>query len=149
MPNTPRIVPSLIYRDSEAAAAWLERAFGFELAMMVRDKGKPVHIELAHGDALIYVGGDNWSDAIASPAALGGKNTAILSLAVDDVNAHYARAKAAGARILSEPEDQFYGDRTYRALDCEGHFWTFHQKVREVPLEEMERTSGHTIEIRK
>jgi uncharacterized glyoxalase superfamily protein PhnB len=51
---------------------------------------------------------------------------------VDDVDAHFARAKAAGASILEEPTDQFYGDRRYIARDLEGHEWTFATHVRDV-----------------
>jgi uncharacterized glyoxalase superfamily protein PhnB len=150
MAAAPALTPSLVYRDPDAAILWLERAFGFELTLIVRDPGgKPGHIQMALGDAHIYIGGDAWLDCIASPASLGGKNTQILSVMVADVNAHYARAKAAGARIAAEPEDQFYGDRVYRAFDLEGHYWTFNQKVREVSIEEMERVSGLKLETRK
>ena len=56
---------------------------------------------------------------------------------VDDVDAHCVQAKAAGATITQEPEDQFYGDRVYRATDPEGHVWVFTQHVRDVSPEEM------------
>ena len=58
--------------------------------------------------------------------------------AVDDADAHCAAARAAGAEIMQEPQDQFYGDRTYRARDLEGHHWTFGQHLRDVTAEEME-----------
>lgn len=142
----PALVPSLIYRDPEAAMHWLERAFGFEIDLVVRDEhGKAVHIEMQHEGAFLYVGGDTWNPNLTSPSTIGGKNTSVLSLSVTDVSAHYARAKAAGTRIVAEPEDQFYGDRVYRALDVEGHLWTFHQKVRDVSIEEMERVTGHKM----
>lgn len=150
MAKAQTLVPSLIYKDSEKAMTWLEQVFGFEIAMVVRDdKGKAIHIEMSHGEALLYVGNDDWSELIASPASLGGKTTAIMSLHVDDVDAHFARAKTGGARIVAEPEDQFYGDRVYRALDLEGHYWTFHHEARDISITEMERTSGHKIEIKK
>lgn len=56
---------------------------------------------------------------------------------VDDVDAHFDHAKAAGAEILTEPADQFYGDRMYRAKDVEGHEWFFATHVRDVSPEEM------------
>ena len=58
------------------------------------------------------------------------------SVYVDDVDAHYQRALAAGARIANGLRDQFWGDRTYEALDLEGHRWRFHQRIREVPQSE-------------
>lgn len=147
---SPGIVPSLVYKDPLTAIGWLERAFGFELSMMVKDPdGKLAHIEMALGDALIYVGDDQWGDHLAYPSALGGKNTQILSVNVPDVNAHYERARKAGARIAAEPQDQFYGDRVYRCFDCEGHYWTFHQKVAEVSVAEMEKITGFKIDVRK
>ncbi len=56
---------------------------------------------------------------------------------MDDVDGHYERAKAAGAKIVEELADQFYGDRRYRAEDPEGHQWAFGQHVRDVPPEEL------------
>jgi uncharacterized glyoxalase superfamily protein PhnB len=56
---------------------------------------------------------------------------------VDDVDAHFAHAREAGATIAAEPADQFYGDRNYRAIDPEGHQWIFSTHVRDVPPEEM------------
>ena len=64
----------------------------------------------------------------------------------DDIDGHCAKARAAGAEILAAPEDQFYGDRTYRARDPEGHIWTFGQTVRAVSREEAEKASGLRIE---
>jgi len=81
------------------------------------------------GDGYIMIGGE-WIDYVASPASIGGKNTQSihvhLASGLDD---HCERARAAGATILQEPADQFYGDRTYRARDPEGHVWTFGQTV--------------------
>ena len=61
---------------------------------------------------------------------------------VEDLAAHYERARAAGARITQGPTLQFYGDRTYRALDLEGHVWNFAEKEKDVSLEEIEETMG-------
>ena len=76
---------------------------------------------------------DQWR----SPKSLGGSVTQSLYIYVDDVDAHYGRARAAGAKILSDPEDMFWGDRTYMAQDPEGHRWTFAKQVREVAPEDM------------
>ena len=56
-----------------------------------------------------------------------------LSVYVDDVDAHYARARAEGAEILAEPADQFWGARSYWVRDLEGHQWFFQQQLRDVP----------------
>jgi uncharacterized glyoxalase superfamily protein PhnB len=81
------------------------------------------------GDGLIMVGSE-WSDDHRSPASLGGKNTQSVHLQLQaDIDGHCERARVAGAEIVMEPETQFYGDRTYRARDPEGHIWTFGQTV--------------------
>lgn len=144
--SRPVIVPSLFYNDPQSALDFLEEAFGLELAMSVTDdEGHILHAEMAFNNARIMVGGANWAPWPHSPQSLEGANTQGLHMAVENVDEHCARARSAGAQIIAEPEDQFYGDRTYRALDCEGHFWTFSHKVREVSIEAMEAASGFQI----
>ena len=97
------------------------------------------------GESYISLGSE-WAEFIASPASVGGKNTQFVRVQLQDgIDAHCERARAAGAEILQEPADQFYGDRTYRARDPEGHVWTFSQTVRYVSREEAERVSGLKI----
>jgi uncharacterized glyoxalase superfamily protein PhnB len=81
-----------------------------------------------------------------SPASLDGQGTQFVRVALESgLDAHCATAEAAGARITQRPETQFYGSRVYRALDSEGHVWTFDQPVSEVPLAAMESASGLKI----
>jgi len=143
----PALAASVFYQDPWAALEFLEQAFGFERSMVITDKeGRLAHSELRYGDSLIYLGSE-WMDYIASPAAIGGKNTQSVHVCLKDgIEAHRDRARAAGAVILQEPTDQFYGDRTYRARDPEGHVWTFGQAVRMVSREDAERASGLKIE---
>ena len=73
-----------------------------------------------------------------SPRSIGGGNTQLLSVFVDDVDAHCTRARAEGAEIFREPETNDYGleyamDRTYGALDPDGHLWFFMQRLRDPP----------------
>ncbi len=137
----------LSYRDPKAALDWLERVFGFRRVMVITDEsGVIVHAELSFGDGQVMIGGE-WSEGHKSPASLGGKNTQSVHVHLrEDVDAHAARAAAAGAEILMPPTDQFYGDRTYRTHDLEGHVWTFGQTVKAVSREEAERASGLKIE---
>ena len=143
----PSLIAAVFYKDPWAALDWLENAFGFERSMVITDKdGKLGHSEMRFGDSILGVGSE-WADFVASPASVGGKNTQMIHVHVpDDIDAHCARAAAAGATIVQEPTDQFYGDRTYRARDPEGHVWTFGQTVRRVSREEAERASGLKIE---
>ena len=88
------------------------------------------------GDGYIMVGRE-WAAFAASPATIDGKNTQTIHVHLNDgIDAHCEHARAAGAIILREPEDQFYGDRTYMAKDPEGHVWTFGQNLRYVSREE-------------
>lgn len=87
-----------------------------------------------------------WAEFAKSPASLGGVNTQRAHVQLDrSVDEHYEHAKAAGAEIVQTPSDQFYGDRVYRALDPEGHHWTFSQTIREVSREEAELALGLPI----
>ncbi|MEQ8859699.1 MAG: VOC family protein [Pseudomonadales bacterium] len=142
----PNLTSALVYRDPKAALAWLEQAFGFEVFMLIEDAdGNLAHSEMRFGNAAVMVGSE-WSENHASPAGLGGRNTQTLHISIDgDVDAHCERARQAGAVILEEPATQFYGDRTYRCRDPEGHIWTVAQTVAEVTREQAERASGLKI----
>jgi uncharacterized glyoxalase superfamily protein PhnB len=137
---------AICYQDPKAALDWLENAFGFELIMLIEDgQGNLAHSEMRFGDAVVMVGNE-WSADHKSPKSLGGKNTQTVHIQIDtDVDAHCERARAAGAEILMEPTTQFYGDRTYRCRDPEGHIWTVGQTVQAVTREEAEKASGLKI----
>jgi uncharacterized glyoxalase superfamily protein PhnB len=134
---------ALAYKDPRAAIAWLQDALGFEPTMILTDAdGNIGHSELALGNSYIMVGGE-WAENIKSPANLGEVCTQTIHIQLtEDIDAHCEHARKAGARIVQEPEDQFYGDRTYRLLDPEGHMWTVSQTVRVVPESEWQAASG-------
>ena len=125
-------VPAVFYRDPRQALTWLQSAFGFESALYI--EGKPgdvrtVHAEMTFGNGRIMVGGE-WAEWVKSPRDLGGGNTQSVHVYLArGLDAHCEHARAAGAVITQEPEDQAFGDRTYRAVDLEGHMWTFAQRV--------------------
>lgn len=132
----PQITPYLLYQDVGKAMDWLAAAFGFEEfgERFEGPDGKVVHGAMRYGRGLVMMG---WPGPdYRNPKDLG-QATEQLYVAVDDVDAHYERARAAGAKILREPADQFYGDRNYGAEDPEGHHWYFAQHVRDVSTEEM------------
>ena len=137
------LTSALCYRDPKAALKFLEAAFGFDLVMLIEDaEGNLAHSEMKFGDSLVMIGNE-WTDQHRSPASIQGRNTQSVHIHLDvDVDAHCQRARAAGAEILMEPADQFYGDRTYRCRDLEGHFWTVGAPVRSVTREEAEAESG-------
>lgn len=132
MPQT--ITPYLLYRDGAAAIEYLTRTLGFEEVTRVESPdGRVGHAELRLGDGHVYLGEPG--DAYRNPNDLEAV-TVLIHVYVDDVDAHYARAKDAGAPLEAEPEDRPYGDRSYRTTDPEGHSWFIAQHVRDVPLEE-------------
>ena len=126
----PSVSSALCYRDPKAALVWLEAAFGFEPTMVIlMPDGSLAHSQMSFGDGMIMVGNE-WSSDHASPASIGRKNTQTVHVQLEtDLDGHCEHARKAGAEILQEPETQFYGDRTYRARDPEGHIWTFGQTV--------------------
>lgn len=148
--ESPAFTVSPVYRDPKAATDWLARAFGFELTMAIEGPdGDPAmsHYEMAiDGRGRIMIDGE-WAEWARSPAAVGGANTQTIHVALTgDLDGHCARARNAGATIAAEPADQFYGDRTYRAVDLEGHVWTFSEHIRDVTREEAEAAIGQRIE---
>src|SRR5580704_19797742 len=143
----PTFGSAVFYKDPVAALDWLEKAFGFERMMVITDaKGNLAHSEMKFGDGYIMVGSE-WAEFVASPASVGAKNTQSIHVHLKDgIDAPCQRARAAGAVIVREPADQFYGDRTYMARDPEGHVWSFGQTVRQVSREEAEKASGLKID---
>jgi uncharacterized glyoxalase superfamily protein PhnB len=138
---------ALFYKDPMTALAWLEKAFGFERVMLITDNdGNLAHSEMRFGDGLIMIGTE-WTDYVASPASIGGRNTQSLHVQLaDGIDAHCEHARAAGAVIVRELQNQFYGDRTYSARDPEGHVWSFGQNLQKVSREDAEKASGLKIE---
>jgi uncharacterized glyoxalase superfamily protein PhnB len=122
-PVSNAVIPVLIYEDIEAAHDHLVRVFGFSSDGVERTPdGTVVHAEVRLGPARIWL--HRVTDDLASPRTLTHLNAGLV-VHVDDVDAHFARARAAGATIDREPEDQPYGQREYGARDLEGHHWWF------------------------
>ena len=124
----PRIFPGLRYRDAPAMIAWLGRAFGFtEHAVYRGAAGEVVHAQLALGSGMIMLSSardDRFGAMVGAPGSGPGNGHSIY-VAVDDVDAHHARATAAGAEILMALTDTDYGSRDYICRDPEGHVWCF------------------------
>lgn len=122
--GVPTIVPYFSYRDATAALVWLDQAFGFEKTTeLLDDDGVVVHAEMTFGGGAIMVGtataeqrGQSLPDIPTGPG---------IYVVVPDVDAHHARAEAAGATIVYPPEETEFGTRRYRAKDLEGFEWSF------------------------
>lgn len=125
----PTVIPTLRYRDAASAIDWLCDAFGFERHLVVPGEGGTVaHAQLLCGNGMIMLGSardDEFGRLQKTPAEVGGVGTQSPYVIVPDADAHYERAKAAGAVIVYDIRDEDYGGRGYSCRDPEGHLWSF------------------------
>lgn len=121
------VLPHVNYQSLGEGIAWLARAFGFQ--ELYRYGDGPSGGQMWTGKAAIQV--RQARNGQRSPRQLG-YGTQSLTIFVDDVDAHYVRAKDAGAKILEEPHETEYGEYQYAAEDLDGHHWLFsrHEKDR-------------------
>jgi uncharacterized glyoxalase superfamily protein PhnB len=138
----PRLSSSIFYADASSMIDWLCGAFGFEVRLRIEgEHGRIEHSELAFGDAVVMVGDERtgplmkWGTPFVSPKTAGG-NTQCIMLFVDDVDAHCEHARKHGAKIVDEPSlhdygEEYWADRSYGAVDPEGHLWWFTQRIRD------------------
>jgi uncharacterized glyoxalase superfamily protein PhnB len=132
--TAPRITPYLLYEDAAAAIDWLTQAFGFhEILRYADDEGTVTHAELRLEDGVVFLGhpGPDFQSPKRS-----GERCSLTHVYVDDVDAHFERAKTAGATILAEPHEPGYGDRRYDAEDPEGQRWSFATNLADLPPKE-------------
>ena len=119
------VYPCLYYDDAGAAVEWLCRAFGFTSRLAVPGPdGTLRHSELSLGPGVVMVRSARPEEDCVSPKGLPAIHM-VLSLYVEDPDAHFRRARDAGAEILQEPEETTFGARGYLARDPEGNRWFF------------------------
>lgn len=119
------IFPILRYNDARGAIRWLCATFGFIELFSVPESGPIVrHAQLRLGTNVIMLGSTRPDDGLASPQVLGAATQA-LCVYVEDLDAHFERARLAGAHIANPPSDTDFGAREYHVRDLEGHPWTF------------------------
>ena len=132
----PTLTPVLVYPDVRAAVAWLAEAFGFEERVRV---GEAHRAQLRVGADAAMVVADTWGEREPPDVS---SVTHVLKLRVDDVDAAFARARDAGATVVSEPHTFDYGERSAVVLDLGGHRWELTQTVRDVDPAEWGGTGG-------
>jgi uncharacterized glyoxalase superfamily protein PhnB len=123
--NASWVSPYLTVRDSDAAIAFYQKAFGFEKRFaMTGPDGRTGHVEMVwHGAVIMF--GPEGTGPCKAPVSTGTRSPVALYLYCDDVDALHQRAIAAGAKSERAPQDMFYGDRTCTVIDPEGHVWYF------------------------
>lgn len=134
-----RIIPYLMVDGASAAIDFYKAAFGaVERYRLEMPGGVIGHADLLINGAVVYLADapDEMAGDAANPAKLGGTSV-LLHQYVDEVDGIVARAVAAGATVLREPADQFYGDRSAVVADPFGHQWSLHTHIRDVSPEEM------------
>ena len=123
------IIPTLRYRDAPEMIDWLCKAFGFEKRLVVPgEDGTIAHAQVTYANGMVMVGSardDDFGRLQVPPGSESATVTQSAYIVVPDVDAHHATALAAGARIVTAPEDQPYGGRFYSCRDPEGHLWNF------------------------
>ena len=124
----PTMFPFMGYTDAPAAIDWLCRAFGFEKHFVAPGPdGSIAHAQLRYGNGIVMMGsaaGRREMFGMGVPGDFGAVTGGVY-VVVEDVDAHHARAKAAGAEIIRLPADTEYGSREYMARDPGGHIWSF------------------------
>jgi uncharacterized glyoxalase superfamily protein PhnB len=127
-PTTTNVIVALQYEDAPAAIDFLCRAFGFERkAVYQGEDGTVAHAELTFGNGMVMLGSVNdteYGRLLVRPDDADGVTMSVYVI-VQDPDAHFAQARAAGAEIIREPVTQDYGGRDYTCRDPEGHVWTF------------------------
>lgn len=124
-PEAPRIFPTLRYKHAARMIDWLCDTFGFSVHARYMNGDEVGHAELAYGSAMIMIGTsqpDDYGTIVGEPGENGGKS---VYIAVEDVDAIHARAKAAGAIIVRELTEREYGSREFICRDPEGNIWCF------------------------
>lgn len=133
------LTPYLVLRRAADAIAFYQEALGaVEIYRLEQPDGRVGHAELAIGDAHLYLADEFPEMDILGPESLGG-SAVTLQLVVDDVDALFARAVAAGATVVRPVADQFYGDRNGQLVDPFGHRWSLSTPIEAVSPEEMQR----------
>ncbi len=131
--------PYLYFKNAADAIAFYAKAFGATERMRMPDKkGRIMHAEISLGDSCIMMADENADMGAYSPEHYGGAPMSLV-LYVEDCDAVYNEALAAGARSLREPADQFYGDRTAGVADPFGFHWYIGTHIKDVSMEEMQQ----------
>jgi len=123
------VLPHIVYEDVDLASRWLALHFGFVEHYRYGAPDNPSGAQMRFGHAVFML---RSTRAGCTTPALSGFYTQSLTVFVDDVDAHYARARKEGAKIVEELHETEYGERQYGVVDYDGHHWLFSRHARDV-----------------
>ena len=133
------VMPMLVCRDPSAAIDFCKSVFGaIELVRRPGPDGAVAHAALTIGGAMIMIEGE-WPTLASRAPQPDGSSPVVIYVYVEDVDGVIERAVAAGARVLTPVQNQFWGDRTGRIVDPAGHVWTVSTRVEETSSSEREK----------
>ena len=135
---TNTVLPHIVYQDVAEAIGWLTKAFGFTEYYRYGDPISGTQMFLGDVHIMLSRARPGW----ASPAQVG-QRTQSLTVFVNDVEAHFHRAKSVGAKIVEDLHETCYGELQYGVEDLEGHHWLFSQHARDVSPDEWGATIAH------
>jgi uncharacterized glyoxalase superfamily protein PhnB len=123
------VIPVLIYPDPGVAANWLSKAFGFTVRLRIANH----RVQMKAGEGCFTI----------AEGTLIPNNSQIVQVRIEDARGHCERARHSGAIIVTEPQDQPYGERQYAAQDFHGHRWDFTETIADVAPEEWSGGASH------
>ncbi|KVC82336.1 VOC family protein [Burkholderia ubonensis] len=129
--DVPWLTPYLAVRNAHASIEFFKAAFGFELRDMLDEDGAIMHVEMAYRGQLIVMFAPEgaFGSTARTPRSAGATAPQSFYLYVDDVDATWQRALDAGAKSLSAPQDQFWGDRFAQVEDLDGYRWALARRL--------------------
>ena len=142
------VTPYMIVDGAAEAIRWYGEAFGATEALRLPMGDKIGHAEIKIGDSFVMLA-DEWPDmGMLGPKARGGATTSLM-IYVEDSDAVFARAIAAGASEERPVQDQFYGDRSGTLVDPFGHRWTISTHIEDVPEDEIQRRMAEFVRTKE
>ena len=138
-PGFHSVTPYLFIRGAAEAIEYYKRAFGAEeVFRMPGPDGKIMHAEIQIGDSRVMLADENPEMGVVSPSSLNGTSASFM-IYVEDVDASFEQAIAAGGEVYRPVADQFYGDRSGCLTDPFGHIWTIATNTEELTPEEFQK----------
>ncbi|AOJ75126.1 VOC family protein [Burkholderia ubonensis] len=129
--DVPWLTPYLAVRNAHASIDFFKAAFGFELRDVLDEDGAIMHVEMVYRGQLIVMFAPEgaFGSTARTPRSAGATAPQSFYLYVDDVDATWQRALDAGAKSLSAPQDQFWGDRFAQVEDLDGYRWALARRL--------------------